>query len=280
MALMPGAIQVGPIPASNFATGGTPKIGEVTHVIVGSATSALGEFQGQGAELSAHFIVAGPNDGWPDGTILQVLDTDLCAYAQEAGNYVPTCYIAIEYAGDVTFAMSDAQMAAGAKIKAWAAQTHGFPLVGPVAHGQPGCTTHCNPDGSPDPNWGDHPCPGPIRLAQIPKMIAMAVALTTPPLTPTEAFMPVSPAVFFAGQNHVLQVSGGALWHKWWGPTGPQGNENVFTAAGLGQVTLPVQAPATSIVNSQLTVVVEDGNGKAWYFGQSAGGPWGAKELS
>lgn len=278
MALMPGAVQVGPIPASNFATGGTPKIGEVTHVIVGSGSSALGEFRSAGAELSAHFIVCGPNDGWPDGTILQVLDTDLCAYAQEAGNYVPTCYIATEYAGDVTFAMSDAQMAAGAKIKAWAAQTHGFPLTGPVAHGQPGCTTHCNPDGSPDPNWGNHPCPGPIRLAQIPQMIAMAKGQTPAP-KPPEVTVPVAAPIVFGGQFHVFQVSGSSLWHKW-SPDGKTwSNENVFAAAGVGQPGLPVQLPGVTENGTNLLVAVEDNAGKAWFFKQPSGGAWGVSEL-
>lgn len=186
MALMPGAEYVGPIPSTNYSTNGAPKIGTATHDVEGSASSALGEFRTSGVKLSAHFIVAGPNDAWPDGHILQVLDTDLAAYAQAAGNYPPTSYIAIEFAGYTTTPMSAAQMASGARIDAWASGVHHFPLVGPVAHGQPGCTTHCNPDGTPDPNWGNHPCPGPIRLAQVPQMVAMAVALVTPPAPQTQ----------------------------------------------------------------------------------------------
>ena len=175
MARFPGALFVGPIPSSNYSANGTPKIGGIVHVIQGSARSALSEFKTPGVQLSAHFIVAGPGDAWPDGTILQVLDTDLVAFAQEAGNWPPIAYTAIEFAGFTTFPMSAAQMASGAAILAWDAKTHGYPLTGPVAHGQPGITSHCNPDGTPDPAFGDHPCPGLIRLAQIPAMIALAL---------------------------------------------------------------------------------------------------------
>jgi hypothetical protein len=186
MALFAGAQYVGPIPSTNFTTAGTPKIGAVVHVIVGSAQSALSEFGRPGAELSAHFIVCGPGDAWPDGHILQVLDTDLVAYAQEAGNWPPTSYFAIEFSGFTNMAMSAAQVSSGASILAWGAEEHGFGLTGPVPHGKHGVTTHCNPNGTPDPAWGDHSCPGPIRLAQIPEMIAQAVALTNPPTFPED----------------------------------------------------------------------------------------------
>jgi hypothetical protein len=173
---------MGGVPASNFAPGGLPKIGVVVHVIVGSGVSAISEFQTDGAQLSAHFVVCGPGEPYPDGKGFQMLDTDLVAYAQMGGNWPPTAYIAIEFAGQPTNAMTDAQLHTGAQILAWASQTHGILLRGPVSHGTPGITTHCNPDGSPDPAWGNHPCPGPIRLAQVPQMIALAIGgNATPP---------------------------------------------------------------------------------------------------
>jgi len=186
--LAPFAIQRGPLPASNYAEGGMPKIGVVIHVIEGSAESAIGEFRTPGIELSAHFVVSGPGDPYADGTIFQVLDTDLCAYAQAAGNYPPTAYIAVEFSGTVATPMSTAQVAAAARIIAWASEAHGFPIVGEVPHGTPGVTTHCNPDGSADPNWGDHPCPGPLRLAQVPGIVTIANALASPHPAPPPSF--------------------------------------------------------------------------------------------
>ena len=177
MPFYPHAIQKGPLPTSNFAVDGVPKIGVVNHVIVGSAQSAIGEFLSPGSQLSAHFVVDF------DGTAYQLLDTNLCCYAQAAGNYPPTAYIAIEYAGTPDTPMTDAQILTGAAITAWASAQHFFPIVGVVQHGHPGVTTHCNPDGSADPNWGNHSCPGQIRLAQIPKIIYLAYLVSHP--TPT-----------------------------------------------------------------------------------------------
>ena len=187
MSLMPGAQYVGPIPASNYANNGGTKIGTATHVIVGSAASALGEFKSPNIQLSAHFIIVGPGEQWPDGHILQVLDTDLDCYAQAAGNYAPTAYIAKEFAGNVGYPMSAAQLESSAQIDAWAASIYHFPLQGPVAHGQPGLIAHCNPDGSPDPRYGDHVCPGLIRLAQISGVASRArqIAGQSPPAPPT-----------------------------------------------------------------------------------------------
>ena len=179
MPLYPNAIQKGPIPASNYATGGTPKIGVVNHVIVGTAQSAINTFLSANSQVSAHFVVDF------DGKIYQMLDTNNCCYAQGKGNYPPTSYIAIEYAGDPTTAMTQNQILSGAAITAWASSTHWFPITGVVAHGQPGVTAHCNPNGTPDPGWGNHSCPGSIRLAQIPQIIYLAYLTQHPtPVTP------------------------------------------------------------------------------------------------
>jgi hypothetical protein len=93
--------------------------------------------------------------------------------------------------------MSAAQVAAGAAIVAWAADVHDFPLTGPVEHGKPGVTTHCHPNGQPDPAWGDHTCPGTIRLAQVPELIAQAVAIDKPPAPPVKKENP--PMVIIVG---------------------------------------------------------------------------------
>ena len=286
--LLPFATQRGPVPASNFATGSPEKIGVVVHVSEGSADSAIREFLSPGAELSAHFVVAGPGDPYPDGTIFQLLDTDLCAYAQEAGNYPPTAYVAIEFSGTVDTPMSTAQVASGARIVSALAPHYGFPIVGEVPHGTPGVTTHCNPDGTPDPAWGDHPCPGPLRLAQIPTLVRTAQALGAPSPTPTpppkEASVAVSPVVNFkSGQADVFQVSGGNLWHKWLASgqwhneclAGPLGGVAVKAA-----VTIPDQPPQVAVLGGQCIITVEDSTGKVWYLAQAASSSgWGVNAL-
>ena len=232
MARYPKAVWQGPLPTSNYAPGPSPKIGIVHHVIVGSESSADGEFHGPGAQLSAHFIVAGPGDTDPDGTVIQLLDTDDDCYAQEAGNYPPTAYIAVETSGITTTPLSPAQCESLAQLDAWASETHGFPLNGPVPHGTPGVTGHCNPDGTPDPAWGNHPCPGPIRLAQIPGIIARARALSIP-------VPPKPPAPVFQGEPRMFDrdpVSNGLIG------TDRDGNlycDPAVLARGLHIVTLP-----------------------------------------
>ncbi len=91
--------------------------------------------------------------------------------------------------------------------------------------------------------------------------------------------MPVAAPITFAGQIHVFQVHGTNLWHKWLNGGGALGNESVFQAAGIGYVDVPDQLPGVAVVDNQLVVVVEDSNGRAWYFGQNPGGPWGYYEL-
>ena len=286
--LLSFATQRGPVPASNYAQGAPEKIGVAVHVIEGTADSAIAEFLNPGIELSAHFVVSGPGDPYPDGTVFQLLDTDLCAYAQEAGNYPPTAYVAIEFSGKVATAMSTAQVASGACIVAALAPHHGFPIVGEVPHGEPGVTTHCNPDGTPDPAWGDHPCPGPLRLAQIPVLVSTARALAAPapaPLPPSkEAAMAVSPVVNFKpGQADVFQVSGGNLWHKFLF-AGQWHNECLAGPLGgvavKSPVTIPDQVPQVAVLGGQCIITVEDSAAKVWYLAQAAASSgWGVNAL-
>lgn len=181
MARYPGAIWRGPVPGGNYAAGPTPKIGMVVHVIVGSADSAIGEFMTPGLFLSAHFVVSGPGDPYADGTCFQLLDTDDCCYAQAAGNFAPTAYVAVEFSGHPDTPMSAGQVLTGQALARWLSTTHHFPLTGPVAHGTPGVTAHSNPDGSADPAWGNHACPGPLRLPQIAQMVRPPAPAPKPP---------------------------------------------------------------------------------------------------
>lgn len=194
MARFPKAIWRGPLPTTNYAPGPSPKVCVVVHDVEGSESSAVNEFHVVGMQLSAHFVVAGPGDQDPDGTIIQILDTDDNCYAQGDGNYPPIAGIAIETSGHTSTPLSPPQVESVAQIVAWAYEVHGIPLTGPVAHGQHGVTGHCNPDGSPDPAWGNHPCPGPLRLAQIPAVVARARALAIP--VPPPAPDPGAPSMF------------------------------------------------------------------------------------
>lgn len=147
-------------------------IGLVCHVQEGN-NSLAGWFNNPASGVSAHFWCS------KTGVLEQYLDTNLTAWAQAAGN---SQYLSVETEGFDTEALTDAQVAMVARLLSWCAQGYGFPIVGPVPHGSPGFTPHCNPDGTPDPAWGNHSCPGSIRLAQMPAVVAAAGPVPIPPL--------------------------------------------------------------------------------------------------
>ena len=254
MAIYPKAIWKGPAPASNYSPYSQnpgPKICFVTHVIVGSAQSAIGEFLTPGKQLSAHFVVDF------DGTIYQILDTNDCAYAQAAGNYPPIAGIAIEFAGTPDVPMTDAQLLSGAAIIAWGAPLHNIPIVGEVPHGTPGVTSHCNPDGTPDPAWGDHPCPGPIRLNQIAGMVYIAYLVDHP--APPAPPVPPAPKV---SNNMATEVpTGGQIAVR---PDGSVFNYNGSRFYG--------SLPGAKIVKNNIIGIAPTKTGNGYWLASADGG--------
>jgi hypothetical protein len=140
-------------------------LGLVLHVQEGNG-SLFGWFSNPAARVSAHFWLA------KDGTLEQYLDTDTeTAWAQAAGN---PDYLSVETEGFVGEALTPNQITKFAALLNWCGWMYAIPVVGPVPHGARGLTPHCNPDGSVDPTWGGHTCPGPVRLGQIPIILAVA----------------------------------------------------------------------------------------------------------
>ena len=168
MALCPFATQK-PISANH---GGRRwnQYGLVIHVQEGDG-SLYGFFNNPASQVSAHFWCS------KAGQLEQYLDTSVVAWAQAAGN---DSYASCEFEGFATEAMTAPQIAMGGQLAAWLSSVEGWPVAGPVAHGALGVTPHCNLDGTPDPAWGNHPCPGSIRLAQIPALVAAAQPLPVP----------------------------------------------------------------------------------------------------
>lgn len=144
--------------------------GLVVHVAQGNG-SLFGWFDDPANQVSSHFWVS------KTGVIEQYVDTDLEAWAQEAGN---ANYLSVETEGFVAEPFTGPQMSSLALVAKWASLTFGFPPQ-LVDHGGRGITTHAHwPSGVADPSWGGHPCPGPVRAGQLPQL----VALITPPPVP------------------------------------------------------------------------------------------------
>jgi hypothetical protein len=152
-------------------------IGLVLHVQQGDG-NLQGFFSSATSRVSAHFWVG------LAGQIEQYVDTSIQAWAEEGGN--PN-YLSVEVEGYESQAMTGPQLLRLAQLLQWAASAHGFPMEGPVPHGDPGFTPHCNPNGTPDPAWGDHPCPGMIRLGQMGAILWLATA--PPPTNEGDALM-------------------------------------------------------------------------------------------
>jgi N-acetylmuramoyl-L-alanine amidase len=152
------------LPVGNHGPAMLAHQGLVLHVQQGNG-SLYGYFNNPASQVSAHFWCS------KTGALEQYVDTSVVAWAEAAGN---STYLSVETEGMDTEALTPQQVATVARLLAWAANGFGFPIIGPVAHGQRGFTPHCNPNGTPDPGWGNHPCPGPIRLAQMPEIVTAA----------------------------------------------------------------------------------------------------------
>jgi hypothetical protein len=149
--------------------------GLVVHVQVGTG-SCYPEFSNTANQASSTWWIG------QDGTLEQYVDTDNTAWTEMAGNYY---YNSVETEGVPTDPFTDAQCATLTRLIGWGHETLGWPLV-LVDHGGVGITTHAHyPSGQPDPAWGGHPCPGPVRAGQLPAIVAAAAGpAPTPKPTP------------------------------------------------------------------------------------------------
>jgi hypothetical protein len=99
------------------------------------------------------------------------VDTDAVAWAEVAGN---AGWISVETEGDPSTPLTQAQVASIGRLFQWLRGLYGFPSQ-TCDHDGTGLTTHAHyPSGIADPSWGGHPCPGPLRSAQLPAILAAA----------------------------------------------------------------------------------------------------------
>lgn len=171
--------------------------GMVQHTEDGFEAGTVATFLDPHAQASAFFSVA------EDGTAHQYLPVGhgYVAWAQEHGN---PDWRSCEFedktrTGDP---MTQPQLVTGAQILEALSTYDGFPLAAtddPV-NGR-GVITH----GDGGPGWGNHPnCPGNVRKAQRPKLIALAIAIRQ------EANVTGRPAVrewVTAGQDSLAQLA-------------------------------------------------------------------------
>lgn len=203
--LLPGALWK---PVVNHSGPMTAHNGLVLHVQDGD-NSPFGWFDNPASEASSHWWVA------KDGTIEQYVDADLEAWAQESGN---SSYNSVETEGLPAEPLTAQQIESVASILVWGHGRYGWPIQ-PCSHGGQGFTTHAfYPSGTPDPAWGDHPCPGNVRTGQVPIILATASQMLAPPIGEPVNFVAFNVT---AADDHSFSVDeNGVLWEKYWTPAG------------------------------------------------------------
>lgn len=150
------------------------QLGLVVHVQQGDG-SPFGWFNDPASQVSSHLWVG------KDGTLEQYVDLADQAWAQVAGN---PDYLSIETEGFDTEELTAEQVGGLSALIAWGHRTLGWPAV-MVDHGGRGITTHAHwPSGTPDPAWGGHPCPGPLRAGQLANLVARLGPIPAPPAPP------------------------------------------------------------------------------------------------
>jgi hypothetical protein len=160
MARMPGATWR---PVPNCTRGGQEAVyGVVLHIMEGTLDGSDAWFRKTASQASAHFGVG------RDGRIFQWVDTADRAWAQAAGNRT---WLSIEHEGHSGDSLTPAQLAATARIVAWAHQVHGVPLQLADSPTSRGIGWH----GMGGAAWGGHyGCPGTLITAQRTAIITAA----------------------------------------------------------------------------------------------------------
>ena len=139
--------------------------GLVLHIAEGTYEGTIAWQKNPAAEVSSHFVVD------TDGTMAQMVDTDVTAWTQQLGN---GHWLSVENAGHTPNPLTAAQVEACARLLARAHQVYGVPLqiaTSPSGRG----LGHHSMGAESGVQWGHSDCPGPAIIAQKPAILARAV---------------------------------------------------------------------------------------------------------
>jgi len=159
--------------------------GLVIHIAEGYYEGTIGYQKNPGVNVSSHFVVSdGAKGQGRDGDIAQVVDTDIAAWTQRAGN---GHWLSVECAGFTPHPLTAAQVESVAQLFARAHREYGVPLqiaYNPngrgLGHHSMGTNGHSVPtDNWTGPTWGHEDCPGPAIVAQKPAIVARAIQIVS-----------------------------------------------------------------------------------------------------
>lgn len=141
--------------------------GLVVHIAEGTFEGTISWQKGAANEVSSHFVVD------TDGSIAQVVDTEVTAWTQRAGN---GRWLSVENAGHTPHPLTDAQIEANARIFAAAHLTYRVPLQIATSPDGKGLGHH-SMGAENGVDWGHSHCPGPAIIAQKPAILARAIQI-------------------------------------------------------------------------------------------------------
>lgn len=153
--------------------------GLVLHTAEGYYKGTISWQKNPDANVSSHFIVAGARDaqyGIVDGKLAQMVDTDITAWTQRAGN---GHWLSLECSGFGSRGdkLSPGQLEAAAQLLARAHTVYGVPLRVAGNPTERGLGHHSMDREGIDPEWGHDDCPGPAIIAQKPAIVARAIEI-------------------------------------------------------------------------------------------------------
>ncbi|HEY0700587.1 MAG TPA: peptidoglycan recognition family protein [Micromonospora sp.] len=144
--------------------------GLVLHIAEGFFEGTIAWQKNPVAQVSSHFVVS------REGEIAQIVDSDVIAWAQHAGN---TEWLSVENEGFPPEKLTAAQIEANAQLLARAHQEYQVPLVVTDDPAQRGLGHH-SMGREHGLDWGHDRCPGPAIVAQKGAIVARAVEIGTP----------------------------------------------------------------------------------------------------
>ena len=155
--------------------GPTPNIGGpmkewrglILHIAEGTFEGTISWQKNASAQVSSHFVVD------TNGDIAQVVDLDVTAWTQIAGN---GHWLSVENAGHTPHPLTPAQVEANAQLFARMHVVYGVPLKIAADPSDRGLAHH-SLGAEHGVNWGHSDCPGPAIIAQQPAILARAVEI-------------------------------------------------------------------------------------------------------
>ena len=198
----PAARWRGPVPNETPRALLLPPIGLVLHVEQGSEAGTDSWFHHQGAQASAHLGFPKvdqlghtvPPDQWVEFTDK--------AWAEVAGN---ARWLSAETEGHIAERLDSGQLAELAHFYAWGHQEFGWPFHTSDSPTEPGFGWH----GMGGDAWGGHfGCPGELRKAQRPIILAKAIMLVHPHPAQTPHQSPHETTPAYGGHQLVIGSHG------------------------------------------------------------------------